>query len=130
MNSNNVVVWENTDYFKTLFLQEISKTQNQRQEEFCAFSEVTLLYRDTVDNYKSMFESRISAGAAEKLPETKATEKPDDEMISSWSHDVECHAKKCVERYCELAKKQLSNYVKSRRHACMIINSKKKKKSH
>ena len=23
--------------------------------------------------------------------------------ISSWSHDIESHAKKCVERYCELA---------------------------
>ena len=33
------------DYFETLILQEISKTENQHQEEFCAFSEVTPLYR-------------------------------------------------------------------------------------
>ena len=46
-----------------------------------------------------MFESRISAGAMEKLPETKATGKPDAETISSWSYDMEGHAKKCVERY-------------------------------
>ena len=31
------------DYFKTLILLEISKTQNQHQEEFCAFSGVTRL---------------------------------------------------------------------------------------
>ena len=29
------------DCVKTLILQEISKTQNQHHEEFCAFSEVT-----------------------------------------------------------------------------------------
>ena len=49
--------------------------------------------KDIVDNYRSIFESRISAGATEKLPET----------MSSWSCDMESHAKKCVERYCELA---------------------------
>ena len=44
-----------------------------------------------------MFESRISAGAAEKLPCSENL------RISSWSCDMEGHAKKCVERYCELA---------------------------
>ena len=44
-----------------------------------------------------MFESRISGGATEKLPY------PDNFCISSWSYDMEGHAKKCVERYCELA---------------------------
>ena len=29
------------DYLKTLISQETSKTQNQHQEEFCVFSEVT-----------------------------------------------------------------------------------------
>ena len=29
--------------------------------------------------------------------------KSDAETVSSWSHDMEGHAKKCVERYCELA---------------------------
>ena len=29
--------------------------------------------------------------------------KPDAETISSWFHDMEGHAKKCVERYCEFA---------------------------
>ena len=51
-----------------------------------------------------MFESRISAGAREKLP-TRASGKPDAEIISSWSHDMEGRAKKYVERYYELVNK-------------------------
>ena len=39
--------------------------------------------KDIVDNYRSMFESRISAEATEKLPETKASGKLDAETISS-----------------------------------------------
>ena len=48
-----------------------------------------------------MFESRISAGAVEKLPSTGKL----DANMSSWSYDREGHAKKCAERYCELANK-------------------------
>ena len=55
--------------------------------------------KDIVDNYRTMFESRISAGRAEKLPF------PQNLRISSWSYDMAGHAKKCVERYCELANK-------------------------
>ena len=43
-----------------------------------------------------MFESRISA---EKLPCSENL------RISSWSYDMTGHAKKCVERYFELANK-------------------------
>ena len=53
--------------------------------------------KDIVDNYRTMFESRISAGRTEKLPCSENL------RISSWSNDVESRAKKCVERYCELA---------------------------
>ena len=53
-----------------------------------------------VDNYRSMFESRISAGAIEKLLYSGKL----DANISSCSYDMEGHAKKCVERYCEFAK--------------------------
>ena len=60
--------------------------------------------KDIVANYRDMFESRISAGAKEKLP-TRASGNHDAETISSWSCDMEGHAKKCVERYCELANK-------------------------
>ena len=45
------------------------------------------------------FASRISAVGTEKLPSSKNL------SISSWSYDLERHAKKCVERYCELANK-------------------------
>ena len=57
--------------------------------------------RDVMDNYRTMFESRISAGGVEKLPF------PQNLRISSWSYNMAGYAKKCVERYCELANKQL-----------------------
>ena len=53
-----------------------------------------------------MFESRISAGGTEKLPF------PQNIRISSWSYDMEGHAKKCVERYCELANKTTQQLYK------------------
>ena len=55
-----------------------------------------------------MFESWNSAGAIEKLP---STGKPD-ANISSWSCDMEGHAKKCVERYCELANTTTHQFFK------------------
>ena len=48
--------------------------------------------KDIVDNDRTMFESRISAGGLEKLPFTQNL------RISSWSYDMAVHAKKCVER--------------------------------
>ena len=62
--------------------------------------------KDIVDNYRTMFESRISAGGVEKLPF------PQNIRISSWSHDMAGHAKKCVERYCELANKTTQQLYK------------------
>ena len=59
---------------------------------------------ESATKHRDMFEARISAGAKEKLP-TEVSGKPDAEIMSSWSYDVEGHAKKCVERYCELANK-------------------------
>ena len=53
-----------------------------------------------------MFESRISAGGVEKLPF------PRNLRISSWSFDMAGHAKKCVERYCELANKTTQQLYK------------------
>ena len=57
-----------------------------------------------VANCRDMFESRISAGAKEKLP-TMASGNLMQKTISSWSCDMEGHAKKCVEINCELANK-------------------------
>ena len=48
---------------------------------------------------KKIFESRISAGATQKL---LAWEKPHAKTVA-WSHDMEGHAKKFVERDCEQA---------------------------
>ena len=52
-----------------------------------------------MDNYRTTFESRISAGEVEELPF------PQNFRVSSWSYDMAGHAKKCVERYCELPNK-------------------------
>ena len=64
--------------------------------------------KDIVDNYRRMFESRISAGAIGKLRSTGKL----DANISSWSYDMEGHAKKCVERYRELANKTTQQLYK------------------
>ena len=62
--------------------------------------------QNIVDNYRTMFESRISAGGLEKLPFSQKI------RISSWSYDMVGHAKKCVERYCELANKTTQQLYK------------------
>ena len=67
--------------------------------------------KDIVTKYRDLFEARISAGAKEKLP-TRASGKPDTETISSWSSDMEGHAKKCAERYCELAHQTTQQFFK------------------
>ena len=80
---NQEVIWENQH------LSWIMKTWAALKD-----SEIS---KDIVDNYRTMFESRISAGGVDKLPF------PQNLRISSWSYDMAGHAKKCVERYCELA---------------------------
>ena len=62
--------------------------------------------KDGVDNYRTMFESRISAGATEKRPSSETLN------ISTWSYDMEDHGKKYVERYCELANKTTQQLYK------------------
>ena len=62
--------------------------------------------KDTVDNYRTKFESRSSAERTEKLPYSENV------RLSSWSYDMEGHAKKCVERYCELADKTTQQLYK------------------
>ena len=62
--------------------------------------------KDIVDNYRTMFESRISAGEVDKLPFTQNL------RISSWSYEMEGHAKKCVERYCESTSKTTQQLYK------------------
>ena len=62
----------------TSFLDHVYLGCSQRQ---CEIS------KNTVDNYRTMFESRISAERVEKLPF------PQNLRISSWSYDLEGHAK-------------------------------------
>ena len=81
----------------TSFLDHVYLGCTQRQ---CEIS------KDIVDNYRTMFESRISEGRVEKLPF------PQNLRISSWSYDMAGHAKKCVERYCELANKTTQQLYK------------------
>ena len=72
-----------------------------------------------IELYKKMFESRISAGATEKL---SGWEKPHAQTVA-WSYDMEGHARKCVERYCELANKKVEQLYKVSSPFWMIINS-------
>ena len=81
----------------TSFLDHVYLVCTQRQ---CEMS------KDIVDNYRTMFESRISAGATEKVPCSGNL------RISSWSYDMEGDAKKCVERYCELSNKTTQQLYK------------------
>ena len=82
----------------TSFLDHVYLGCTQRQ---CQIS------KDIVDNYRTMFESRISAGGAEKLPFTQHL------RISSWSYDMEGHAKKCVARNREFANKLTTTTLQS-----------------
>ena len=77
--------------------------------------------KDAVDNYRNMFEARISARTKKLL----CSGKPDAD-ISSWSYDMEGHAKKCVERYCELANKTTQQLQSHNSIASMTINAKNK----
>ena len=61
-----------------------------------------------IEQYNKMCESRISAGATEKVP---GWEKPR-AKTSAWSYDMEGHARKCVERYCELVNKKTEQLYK------------------
>ena len=81
----------------TFFLDHVYLGCTQRQ---CEINE------DIVDNYRAMFESIISAGATEKLPCSENL------CMSSRSYDMEGHAKKWVERYCELANKTTQQLYK------------------
>ena len=79
--------------------------------------------KDSVDNYRTMLESRISAGRIEKLPF------PQNLHVSSWSYDMAGHAKKCVERHCELANKTTQQLYKVSTPCIDDTTSKKKKQN-
>ena len=60
-----------------------------------------------IGQYNKMFESRISAGATEKLP---GWDKPR-AKTSAWSYDMEGLARKCVERCCKFATKKTEQLI-------------------
>ena len=63
--------------------------------------------KDIVDNYRTMFESRISAERVKKIPFLQNL------RISSWSYDMAGHCKRSgAERYCEMAHKTTQQLYK------------------
>ena len=98
----------------TSFLDHVYLGCTQRQ---CEVS------KDIVDNYRTMFESLISAGGVEKLPF------PQNIRISSWSYDMAGHASKCVDDIVSWRTRRLSNSTKYLLHASMTTTSKKKKQN-
>ena len=82
----------------TSFLDHVYLGCTQRQ---CEVS------KDIVDNYRTMFRIANFCGGLEKLPF------PQNLRISSWSDDMVGHAKKCVERDCELANKTTQTTLQS-----------------
>ena len=62
--------------------------------------------KEKVDNYRTMFASEFP------LEQRKNYHAWKNMSISSWSYDMEGHAKKCVERYCELANKTTQQLYK------------------
>ena len=77
--------------------------------------------KNTVDNYRTMFESRISEVKEEKLPF------PQNLRISSWSYDMAGHAKKCVDDIVSWQTRRRNNSIKYLLHASMTTTSKTKK---
>ena len=63
-----------------------------------------------VDDCRKMFESRICAEATEKLPDSEKKRRSG--LVTAWSCDMAGHPQKCVERYCELAYKNIDQLYK------------------
>ena len=78
--------------------------------------------KDTVDNYRTMFDSRISAAGVEKLPF------PQNLRISSWSYDMvmQRNAWKDIVSW---QTRRLNNSTKYLLHASMTTTSKKQKRN-
>ena len=102
------LIWENQHHFLTMYIWVALKKRVSNQKGYCRKLQKYVRIQDF-------------CWSKENLP-TRASGKLDAETISSWSHDMESHAKKCVEGYCEVANKT----TKLRHHVWMIINLKKK----
>ena len=96
----------------TSFFDHVYMACTQRQ---CEIS------KDTVDNYRTMFESRISAGATVKLP---CSENP---RISSWSVTWKVMSRNVWNDFVSWRTRRLNNCTKYQLHALTNIISRKKK---
>ena len=83
--------------------------------------------KDIVDNYRSMFESKISARAMENWQKQKPRCNLIPERYLHGPTIWKVMHRNAWKDVANLPIKQLSNCTKSQRHAWMIINSKKKK---
>ena len=79
--------------------------------------------KDIVDNYRTMFESRISAERIEKLPF------PQNLRISSWSYDMLVMQRNVWNDIVSWQTRRLNNSTKYLLHASMTTTSKKKKQN-
>ena len=64
--------------------------------------------RRIVQEHRKLFESLLSAGTAKPVPGWKRSLSDS----NSWSYDMEGHAKRCVQRYSELANKRIEQLYK------------------
>ena len=99
----------------TSFLDHVYLGCTQRQ---CEIS------KDTVDNYRNMFESRISASALEKLPSTRKLDANIPHGPMTWKV-MQRNAWKDIANW---RTNQLSSCTKSQHHALTTTHSRKKKK--
>ena len=83
----------------TSFLDHVFLGCTQRECQTC---------KDIVDNYRNMFEAKISVGATEKVPYSEKL----GANICSWSYDMEGRAKKCVEGYLRIGKQTTQQLYK------------------
>ena len=67
-----------------------------------------------IEQYTKMFESRISAGTTVKLLGWRKHHA----QTVAWSYDMDGHAQKCVEGYCDLANKKVEQLYKVS-HPCL-----------
>ena len=105
---------------RTLILQEISKTQNQHQEEFCAFSEVTPLYR-SVGCARSKLQCHTAPQKLEVISLDAGLRIDDIPSLTLWDKVIEiCHCAphKIVqpkgETRCRLTKPNMHNPIQCR----------------
>ena len=82
---------------------------------------------DILDNYKRMFESRISAGAVENYQKQEPRRNLMPKRCLHGPMKWKVMQRNAWKDIANLQIKRLNNYTKSQRHAWMSINSKKKK---